>query len=237
MKFQGLSANASSRKITPLKAIRHAAVRFWSCYGRNMSSPAPSPPQKRPTEADQRLVMYNVPWSGYEAQLALRGDAPVPRLAYLDGAMELMSPSREHERLKSGIGRLIEAFAIERGIELSPYGAWTLRAAPKASGLEPDECYIIGSNQAKERPDLAIEVIWTSGGIDQLEIYRRLGVPEVWTWRDGTITISVLCERGYTPSEESKQLPGIDLQRLLSFLDYPTVTQAVRAYRDTLTRG
>ena len=32
--------------------------------------------------ADQRVVSYGVPWSRYEAQLALRGEAPVPRIAY-----------------------------------------------------------------------------------------------------------------------------------------------------------
>jgi hypothetical protein len=80
--------------------------------------------------ADQRVVMYGVSWSAYEAQLALRGDAPVPRVAYLDGAMELMRPSRDHERLKSYLGRLVEAYALETGIDLSPYGAWTLRKAP-----------------------------------------------------------------------------------------------------------
>src|SRR5262245_10548769 len=118
--------------------------------------------------------MYGIAWSGYEAQLALRGDAPVPRVAYLDGAMELMSPSRDQERIKSYIGRLIETYALERGLELSPYGAWTLGRAPKAAGLEPDECYIVGSDQRGERPDLAIEVVWTHGGLDKLEIYRRL---------------------------------------------------------------
>lgn len=56
---------------------------------RRMSIPAPRPHER---SADQRLIMLNVPWSGFEAQLALRGEAPVPRIAYLDGAMELMSP-------------------------------------------------------------------------------------------------------------------------------------------------
>jgi hypothetical protein len=28
-------------------------------------------------------------------------------------------------------------------------------------------------------PDIAIEVVWTSGGIDKLEVYRGLDVPEV----------------------------------------------------------
>lgn len=26
-----------------------------------------------------------------------------------------------------------------------------------------------------DRPDIAVEVIWTSGGLDKLEIYRKLG--------------------------------------------------------------
>jgi len=35
---------------------------------------------------------------------------------------------------------------------------------------------IIGADQSTKRPNLAIEVIWTSGGINKLEIYKRLGV-------------------------------------------------------------
>jgi Uma2 family endonuclease len=187
---------------------------------------------------DQRLVMYGISWSGYEAQLALRGEAPVPRIAYLDGTMELMSPSRDHERIKSYIGRLIEAWALERGVDLSPYGAWTVRHAPKASGLEPDECYIVGSEQHAERPDLAIEVLWTAGGIDKFEIYRRLGVPEVWVWRDGAIVIHVLRASGdYEISQQSVQLPGLDVLMLSSFLEYPTAMQAVRAFRKALAGG
>jgi Uma2 family endonuclease len=177
--------------------------------------------------------MCNVPWSAYEAQLALRGDAPVPRIAYLDGAMELMSPSREHERLKSYLGCLVEAYALERGVDLSPYGAWTLRQAPRSSGLEPDECYLIGDQQ-RDRPDLAIEVVWTHGGIDKLEIYRRLAVPEVWVWRDGALQVFVLRGPDYQATDRSEQLPGIDLGVLVSFLDRPTAMQAVRAYRETL---
>lgn len=178
--------------------------------------------------------MYGVTWSGFEAQLALRGDTPVPRVAYLDGAMELMSPSRDHERIKSYLGMLIEAYALERDIDLSPYGGWTLRNAPKAAGLEPDECYIIGADQRAERPDLAIEVVWTHGGLDKLEIYRRLGVSEVWVWREGVITVHALRDGTYQPVEQSTQLPGIDVRLLGSFLDHPTAMQAVRAFRKAL---
>lgn len=181
--------------------------------------------------------MFGVPWSHYEAQLAFRGDAPVPRMSFLDGAMELMSPSRDHERVKSYIGMLVETFALERGIDLSPYGSWTLKQAPKHAGAEPDECYLIGSDQARETPDLVIEVIWTSGGIDKLEIYRRLRVPEVWFWKNGAIEVHVLRGDAYEASEKSEQIEGLDLPLLLSFLDRPTAIQDVRAYREALARS
>jgi Uma2 family endonuclease len=184
--------------------------------------------------ADQRIVTYSVPWSHYEAQLALRGDAPVPRMAYLEGTLELMSPSKEHERAKSYIGLLVAAYALERGIDLSPYGAWTLKSAPKESGVEPDECYIVGSDQNKPFPDIAIEVIWTSGGIDKLEIYRRLGVGEVWFWRDGRIDIHVLRQERFELVARSSVFPDLDVALLTSFLDRPTATQAVRAFREAL---
>lgn len=185
--------------------------------------------------ADQRLVSYQVPWSHYEAQLALRGDKSAPRMAYLEGALELMSPSRDHERIKSYIGRLIEAYALERGIDLSPYGSWTLKSAPKAGGVEPDECYILG-DQAKEVPDLAIEVVWTTGGIDKLEIYRRLTIGEVWFWqgKDEQIEIHVLHRDRYERSDRSQLFPDLDVRQLCSFLDHPTALQAVKAFRTSL---
>jgi Uma2 family endonuclease len=192
------------------------------------------PPGEYVPTADQRIVMNGVPWAHYEALLALRGDASVPRISYLDGAMELMSPSKHHERNKSYIGRLVEAYALARGIDLSPYGGWTLREAPKQAGVEPDECYLIGPDQDRGIPDLAIEVIWTSGGIDKLEAYRRLRVPEVWFWKDGTIQVHVLGENGYRIAPGSECIPGLDLALLCSFLDLPTVIQAVKAFRAAL---
>jgi hypothetical protein len=50
------------------------------------------PPGEHVPTADQRIVLHDVPWSHFEAQLALRGDASVPRSAYLDGALELTRP-------------------------------------------------------------------------------------------------------------------------------------------------
>lgn len=182
---------------------------------------------------DRWEVTLDAPWSRYEAALARRGDAPVPRIAYLEGALELMSPSKDHERIKSYIGRLLEVYALEKGIDLSPYGAWTLKDPAVASAVEPDECYLIG-DQAKAVPDLAIEVAWTSGGIDKLEIYRRLGVGEVWFWRSGTIEVHLLSAERYERASRSRLFPDLDLALVCSLLDRPTALQAVRALRASL---
>jgi Uma2 family endonuclease len=199
-----------------------------------MSLAAAIPAGEYVPTADERIVMYNVPWSHFEVQLALRGDASSPRMAYLDGALELMSPSKGHQRMKSYLGRLVEVFALERNIVLSPYGGWTLKGAPELAGIEPDECYIIGPDQSKERPDLAIEVIWTSGSIDKLEIYRRLKVSEVWFWRDDVLSVHVLSKGQYQTAERSALLPELDLALLCSFLDRRSAIEAMRVFRDAL---
>lgn len=207
-----------------------------SCYDFRMVSHAAIPAGEYVPTADQRVVMYGVPWSHYEAQLALRGDKSGPRISYLDGALEIMSPSKDHERIKSYIGRLIEAYALERGIDLSPYGSWTLKSAPRASGAEPDECYIVGGDQAVMTPHLAIEVAWTTGGIEKLEIYRRLGVGEVWIWKEGRIEVHLLRGDRYERSERSVLFPDLDVEQLVPLLDRPTALQAVRAFRDALRK-
>lgn len=183
--------------------------------------------------ADERVIL-TVPWASFEAILALRGDGAVPRMAYLDGALELMSPSKSHESIKSRLGLLIAVFCEERGIPFSPYGSWTLKAADEDSAVEPDECYLIGDDQTRARPDLTIEVIWTSGGLKKLEIYRRLGIREVWTWRKGTIEIRVLRDDAYALQDHSDALPGIDLACIAALLDAPTAMDAMRTFRATL---
>ncbi len=195
-----------------------------------MASIAPIPPGEVVATADHRVIFHGVSWVDYETLLALRGDHPTPRMAYLRGELELMTPSREHERIKTLLARLVEAYAMERGISLNGFGSWTVRIAPKERGVEADECYILGDFQDKERPDLAIEVIWTSGGLDKLEIYRGLGVREVWLWKAGRIGVHALRGERYEQIDRSELLPDLDLDQLASYLDSPDQTDAVRRF-------
>jgi len=183
--------------------------------------------------ADHRVVLAGVSWEHYEVELIMRGEKSTPRIAYLEGAMELTSPSREHERITSYLGRLIEVYAELHDIELSPYRSWTLKSGRRAGG-EPDECYIVGADQTKARPDLVIEVIWTSGGIDKLEIYQQLGIAEVWFWIDGKLDVHALRDGRYERVATSRWLPGLDLALLCSFLDRRSVHVAQRDFRAAL---
>jgi Uma2 family endonuclease len=183
--------------------------------------------------ADQRVRLHDVPWSHYEILLAVRSDAPVPRIAYLEGEVELISPSLDHEMIKSRIRQLVEAYAAHRGIDLWPIGSWTIRNAPAKRGAEPDECYTVGDPRAKNVPDLAIEVVWTSGGIDKLEIYRGLGVGEVWIWCEGHITVYVLSDDRYQAGRVSRLLPGLDLS-LVARLATASPTEALSELRKNL---
>ncbi len=234
--LNGVTVAGLSERVTLSRSLQPAELGPNNKYVTvgDMVLPQTIPAGEHVPTADQRVILYRVPWSHFEAQLALRGETPVPRMSYLQGVLELMTPSRDHERIKSYIGRLIEAYALERGIDLSPYGSWTLRNAPKESGAEPDECYIVGSDQNKEVPDLAIEVVWTSGGLDKLETYRRLGVGELWFWRDNRIEVYLWREDGYEQSDQSALFPDLALKLLTSFLDHPTALQAVRAFREAI---
>ena len=188
----------------------------------------------RPRE-DHFVHLRGATWEDYERVLAIRGDRSAPRIAYLDGTLEIMSPSRTHESIKSDIGRLVEVWCLEHGVEFSTYGSWTLQIKRLKLGLEPDECYVFGRRgRDAERPHLAIEVIWTAGGLDKLEAYGKLGVREVWHWRRGRISVHVLHGARYRRASRSKALPGIDLEQLAGFLDRESTSAAMREYRAAL---
>ena len=198
-----------------------------------MSTPAHLAIAPESQDVDHVVFLRDVSWDDYEALLRMRGDHSAPRISFLEGEVEIMSPSRTHEGIKSLIGCLVETYCLEQGIRFQPLGSWTLKERPKQRGAEADECYIFGDQDA-ERPHLAIEVVWTSGRIDKLDIYRKLGVAEVWYWRKGRIQPYQLQGEHYLPIAASQVLPGLDLDLLQRFLDQPTAYDAILAYRQAL---
>jgi Uma2 family endonuclease len=182
-------------------------------------------------DADERVVLRGVSWARYEALLGFLGDEfPGVRVTYLEGALELRSPSRSHESIKTMFARLVEAYAVEAGVDLNGYGSTTFRKRAKQRGVEPDECYSLGP--MGKVPDIAFEVVWTSGGIDKLAVYAGLGVPEVWLWKAGAITVHQLGAKGDRKAKKSRFLPGVEVGVLAGFLERADQTRAVIEYRD-----
>ncbi len=135
------------------------------------------------------------------------------RLIYLDGLLEIMAPlSDDHETPKKTCAQLIEAYMRVNRIRFYASGSATLGMKAIGARKEPDESYCLG--ERKSIPDLAIEITVTSGGIDVLEIYRRIGVREVWFWEDGTIAVYVLRSTGYELVRQSELLADLDLRSL-----------------------
>jgi Uma2 family endonuclease len=201
------------------------------------STSAPVPQGQYVPTADQRVFLWNRTWADYKALLAIRGVKAQPRMAFLAGVIELMSTSRDHEAIKSCIGCLIEGFCFERDVAFSPYGNWTQLSEPDEVALEPDECYVFGpSPKSKDRPDLAIEVVWTSGGIDKLEIYRRIGIDEVWYWEDDHIRVYGLVAGTYQLRPASAWLPELDLDLVCRLVQVEPVSEAVKQLRAAVRR-
>ncbi len=197
-----------------------------------MGMPAPRTATAELAPGEQRLTLHGVTWEQYETLRAALDHIAGLRMTYLAGVLELMSPSLDHEGIKTSLARLLEIYALERDVPLNGYGSTTFRKRVKERGLEPDECYCVGP--IKEVPDIAIEVVLSSGGIDKLEVYRGLDVPEVWFWEEGRLAVFQLGIDGYQAARRSRFLPDLDLEQLLVFVRPDDQTDAVRAYRDAL---
>jgi Uma2 family endonuclease len=200
-------------------------------------------------DPEERHLLGNVAWEQYEALLTDFGDDPNYRVTYLDGTLEIMSPGRKHEITTESIGRLLEAYLEENRIKFWGLGSTTFRRQDKGSGTEPDKSYCIGSE--KELPDLAIEVVVTSGatlviynhlrnahqesgGINKLAIYQRLNIPEVWFFQQNCLEVWQLQAEKYEQVPQSQLLPNLDLQLLTEYVLKPDHLDALIEYRQRI---
>jgi Uma2 family endonuclease len=181
------------------------------------------------TDLEQKLLMPGTySWQEFEALEALLTESPDLRITYLDGLVELMTVGESHERIKSLIGMFLEAYFIAIGMEFIPVGSATRRGEAKKASFEPDESYYLGSQ--KEHPDLAVEVILTSGSLRKLEKYRRFQIAEVWLWEKDQLQVYFLGVDGYELVQHSQLLPSLDLNLLVSCVQMPSRLEAMKNF-------
>ncbi|MBW4542953.1 MAG: Uma2 family endonuclease [Symplocastrum torsivum CPER-KK1] len=174
-------------------------------------------------DPEERFTRSEVNWLQYEAVIVKLENNSHYRVTYLDGVLEIVSPSLRHEKLKKRLATLVEFYLLKKRIKYTPMGSHTVKKRLKRAGAEPDECYSLG--EEKSIPDLAIEVVITSGTIDKLETYRCLEVTEVWMWKLNRLTLYHLREE--TPSKflQTYGYEQINLSELLPDLNIPLLEQ------------
>jgi Uma2 family endonuclease len=189
-------------------------------------------------EAPGRVVMHGVSWTAY-VQLSEALEQQHVRVAYDRGRLEIMSPTRLHERIKRLLGLLVTAISREFGIPIHGFGSATFRRRALERGIEADE-WLYVSNEAIVRgrddvdlevdppPDLAIEVDVTSTVDDRLPIYWALAIAEIWVWRDGIIRFLVHNQGGgYEESDASLAFPFLRTSHLGEFFSERQMTDEV----------
>ena len=169
---------------------------------------------------------YN--WQQFKAIQALIDEVGGVRLSYLDGCVEFMTLGEKHEMLKKAIAILLEIYFFEMDINFIPVGSATREDENKGASFEPDESYYIG--EKKEHPDLAIEVVITSGDSRKLEKYKRFRITEVWFWQNNQLSVYRLREDNYEQVSRSEFLPELDLELLVRCVLMPSRLEARKEF-------
>ena len=183
-------------------------------------------------ELEQKLLLPRIySWQEFEVLENLLATGGF-RVTFLDGWIELMTVGEPHELIKKSLAILLEAYFIIQGIEFIPVGSATRRGEEKGTSFEPDESYYLGEKKAN--PDLAIEVILTSGSLAKLEKYRRFEIPEVWLWENNQLQVYAFISSEYHLVPRSQLLPDLDIDLLVSCVQMPSRLEAMRAFRNGL---
>jgi Uma2 family endonuclease len=187
------------------------------------------------SKKEEPLLFEGLTWREFKAVEQLL-DRPGYRLSFLSGVLEIRRmPGEPHETVKKRISALLEFYLLAAGFDFTPTGSMSLESEAVAVKREADESYKLAPGRV--RPDLAIEVVFTSGGINKLETYKRLKIPEVWFWEDGVLEIYHL--RGdndlqYEKISSSEEVKGIDLELLLRCISMANHVDAIKTFQQAL---
>lgn len=167
------------------------------------------------------------------------------RLSFRSEGLFIKSPLPIHDSWKRAIARFIETASDEAGILIKSLGSSTWLHERMQRAIEPDEAYYF-ANEPKVRgrldidlnndppPDLAVEIDVTHTPVDRLEIYRELGVPELWVYNGKALRFLNLQGRLYVSVERSIAFPFIspsDIERHLSLITSVDELSLIRQWR------
>lgn len=173
-------------------------------------------------------------WDSFKLLQESFADSPGIRLFYYRGEVEILAVSKDHEVFSELIGILLAEYFVEKGIEFTPTGSFTQEKEGVASA-QADKSYFIG--KVGTTPDLSIEVVFTSGTLSKLNRYQELGVPEVWFWEDGLLTLHHKRADGYERIYTSELLKDLDINLLTRCVLMSSRLEAIREFRRGISQG
>jgi Uma2 family endonuclease len=201
-------------------------------------------------QGEQRFLLPEVPWQTY-LSLREQPENEHVRMTYDRGVLEMMTPSKRHEQFGYIIGRLIDAWTEELGIDVQSCRTMTFKREDIQSGLEPDNCYYIAHESlvrnkaeldmsADPPPDLAVEVDLGSSMTDKMSLYAAFKVPEVWLYDGCTLQFFVLDSQAkYVTAQSSLSFPQLtpaDIEKVLHRIGSASETALVRSFRNWIVK-
>lgn len=164
-------------------------------------------------------------WETYERLLLENQNVSAPRFTFDQGWLEIMSPSLEHERINGRLKSLVAAMAAHFRRDWLDTGSTAFRRQSVQRGFEPDSSYYFEHagrmRQVEEvdlslhpAPELVIEIDLSRSSSDKLELYRALGVGEVWQWADDELHFHVLGDQQFEEVAHSRVFPRVSARAL-----------------------
>jgi Uma2 family endonuclease len=195
-----------------------------------------------------------VDWAGYIALLQQLGENRATRIAYTQETLEIRMPGQLHESVNRLLAAIVMTLAEEDGYECNGLGSMTIDRPNLGKAIEPDSCFYIQNAQAGQGmevnisssdlpPDLAIEVDIANRSDTKFDIYRSIGVPEIWVYQregktphGGVVNFKQLENSGYVDVDRSRTFPALTTEQLVQWIEMRrtgtdlTVIRAVRAF-------
>ena len=193
----------------------------------------------RPT--DEPLLFPDLTWEQFKLMENWL-DVPGIRLSFLNGTLEIRRmPEKKHETVKQRLSTLLDAFLEFEDIDHTPTGSMTLENEIENVRREADLSYeLVGNSDTRmlNIPDLAIEIVVTSGGLNKLVAYQKLQIPEVWFWQNDRISLHFLKDdrSGYDPILQSRVLPTLNLDLLHECLAIENHPLAIKTFKQHLRK-
>jgi|SRR5215471_5406854 len=88
------------------------------------------------SQSEDSVILRNVSWRTYEDLLSDLANQSAPRLAFDRGALEIMSPTPEHEKYNRTIALLVEVAAEEMGLDIENLGSATFKRKDLRDGIQ-----------------------------------------------------------------------------------------------------